>query len=399
MLSVGRVQTPTLALVVRRDEAIEQFKARDYYELAADVVTDSARLTLRYAPGEDARLYDQAAAEALVVRATGARGPLKVTSERKHSAPPKLFSLLTLQASANKKWGWSADKTLKTAQGLYETHKATSYPRSDCSYLPNEQEANVPAILKHLSGVTDLRVHAQIETPEIRKSVFDSKKITAHHAIIPTTQAAPWDQMDDNEKNLYLLIARHYLAALHPDYEYQQTIIAMDANGVSFKATGKTPLVAGWHTVFGDAVEDDDQDKEALPTLPPIQDGAPGHAETVRVESRRTTPPARYTEGTLLKDMAAIAKYVDDPQLKARLKETSGIGTEATRASILEILKKRDFLQASGKAIISSPTGRALIAALPHELADPGETALWEDRLEAIVEGKKPSRGFLPASM
>lgn len=397
VLSVGRVQTPTLALVVRRDEAIENFKPRDYYELVADVAAGEHRLTLRHAPPEDDRLYDRAAAEALAQRAQGARGPLKVISERKHQAPPKLFSLLTLQAVANKKWGWSADKTLDVAQALYETHKATTYPRSDCPHLPNEQEADVPVILAHLAGVPELAPLATVATPVIRKSVFDSKKITAHHAIVPTTAPAPWDKMGEDERVLYLLIARHYLAALYPDHEYQETRVALDANAVPFKATGRVPLVAGWKTVFGADVDDadDDKEKETPATLPPVRDGDAAHATHVVVDAKRTTPPARYTEGTLLKDMAAIAKYVDDPALKARLKESSGIGTEATRASILEILKKRGFLVPKGKTILSSETGRALIHRLPAALADPGETALWEDRLEAIVAGQESVEGFL----
>lgn len=398
VLSVGRVQTPTLALVVRRDELIENFKPRDFYELVAEVAAGTHRLTLRHAPAEEGRLYERAAAEGLAARAQGARGPLVVVSERKHQAPPRLFDLLKLQGAANKHWGWSAQKTLDVAQALYEIHKATSYPRTDCPYLPNEQEADVPSILRHLAGVDDLATHARIETPEIRKSVFNTKKITAHHAIIPTTAPAPWSAMNEDERALYLLIARHYLAALHPDHEYQETRISINANGVPFKTTGRVPLVAGWKVVFGADVDDeDDKDKEATPTLPPVQDGEAAEATRVTVDARRTSPPARYTEKTLLEDMAAIAKYVDDPALKAKLKETSGIGTNATRASILEKLKKRTFLAVNGKTIISTPTGRELIHRLPAGLADPGETALWEDRMEAIVNNQETVEGFLAA--
>jgi DNA topoisomerase-3 len=386
--------------VVRRDALIENFQPREFYELIADVAAGAHRLSLKHAPGEDDRIYDRTAAEALAKRAQGARGPLQVKSERKRQAPPKLFSLLTLQAAANKKWGWSADKTLTVAQGLYETHKATSYPRSDCPYLPNEQESDVPLILAHLAGVPGIEAQAKLAAPEIRKAVFDSKKITAHHAIIPTTAPAPWSKMSEDEHALYLLIARHYLAALYPDHEFQHTTVALDANGVPFKATGRVPLVPGWRVVFGEDVPEEDDKKDAgeeARALPPVVDGTPALAETVRVDAKRTTPPARYTEGTLLKDMAAIAKYVDDPALKARLKETSGIGTEATRSSILELLKKREFLATKGKQILSTPKGRELIHRIPESLADPGETAMWEDRLEAIVTGEESVEGFLGA--
>jgi DNA topoisomerase-3 len=400
VLAVGRVQTPTLALVVRRDELIENFRSRNYFELVADVAAGAHRLSLKHAPGEDDRLYDRPAADALAQRAQGARGPLVVKSERKRQAPPRLFSLLTLQAAANKKWGWSADKTLDVAQALYETHKATTYPRSDCPFLPNEQEAHVPAILKHLAGVPGLEAHAMLGKPEIRKSVFDSKKITAHHAIIPTTAPAPWQKMSADEQALYLLVATHYLAVLYPDHEYQHTTISLDANGVPFKATGRVPLVAGWRAVFGEDLPDEDDKKDVgddNTTLPPVADGTAAVAESVRVEEKRTTPPARYTEGTLLKDMAAIAKYVSDPAKKAKLKETSGIGTEATRASIIEKLKnaKIPFLVTKGRSILSSTAGRELIHRLPAVLADPGETAVWEDRLEAIAQGQENIENFI----
>ncbi len=395
VLSVGRVQTPTLALVVRRDAQIENFKARDYYELVADVAAGAHRLVLRHAPGDDERLYDKAAADALAVRAQGAHGPLVVTSERKRQAPPKLFSLLTLQAAANKQWGWSADKTLDVAQALYETHKATSYPRTDCPFLPNEQEAEVSVILKHLAGVSELATHAQLVSPVIRKNVFDTKKITAHHAIIPTTAAAPWSSMNDDDRALYLLVARHYLAVLYPDHEYQETRIAFDAHSVPFKATGRVPLLPGWCVVFGADVDDDVTAVEATASLPPVSDGDPAAVERVTLDARRTTPPARYTDGTLLLDMAAIAKYVDDPSLKARLKETSGIGTSVTRSAIFKILKKRGYLTTKGKSLLSTPAGRELIHRLPAALADPGETALWEDRLEAIMDGEESVDGFL----
>jgi DNA topoisomerase-3 len=400
VLSVGRVQTPTLALVVRRDELIENFRSRNYYELLADVAAGIHRLTLKHAPGEDDRIYDRAAADSLAQRAQGARGPLAVKSERKRQAPPKLFSLLTLQKAANKKWGWSADKTLEVAQALYETHKATTYPRSDCPFLPNEQESDVPIILKHLAGVPGFETLATLAAPEIRKSVFDTKKITAHHAIIPTTVSAPWAKMSDEEQQLFLLIARHFLACLYPDHEFQHTTVALDANGVAFKATGRVPLVAGWRVVFGEELPEDDEKKDASvepATLPPVSDGLAAAVDTVRVDSKRTTPPARYTEGTLLEDMARIAKYIDDPAKKAKLKETSGIGTEATRASIIEKLKntKTPFLITKGRSILSSDAGRALIHRLSATLSDPGETAVWEDRLEAIAQGQESVESFL----
>lgn len=394
-ISIGRVQTPTLALVVRRDLAIENFQPRDYYELIADVATAAGTFPLRYAPPaspEDRRIYDKAAAEALAATATGHQGPLRVTKERKRSAPPKLFDLSGLQKAANKRWGWTAAKTLDIAQALYEKHKATTYPRTDCVYLPNEQESDIPAILGHLADIEELADIAQLGAPVIRPAVFNTAKITEHHAIIPTRSPAPLQAMTADEKQAYLLIARHYLAALYPDYEYDQTTVELPAGEIAFRGIGRAPAVAGWKVVFGHDAEDSDSSGQ---TFPPLEDGQPAEIRQIEVKTRTTTPPERYTEATLLADMEAVAKYLDDPTLKARLKETSGIGTPATRANIIETIKKRDYVATQGKYIVSTPAGRTKIAKIPAVLADPGQTALWEDRFADIEQGALSVEEFL----
>lgn len=394
VLSVGRVQTPTLALVVRRDLAIEAFTPRVFYELVAEVATDAGALQMRHArpsTPEDKRIYSRDAAEVLAAQAKiDPFSPLAVSTDRKRQDPPKLFSLSELQKAANAKWGWTADATLKVVQSLYETHKATTYPRSDCSFLPEEQKADIPVILNNLAMLESLKAHALVK-PQIRDAVFNSAKVTAHHAIIPTTAPARLEAMSEDERKAFFLIASHYVAALMPDYVYDRTTVSMDANGVEFKASGQITIAPGWRALLSlqGETEGDTQ------PLPPVQNGDTGHFTSSKIDEKQSKAPARYTEGTLIADMAAIAKFVEDPAVKARLKETSGIGTEATRASIIEVLKKRHYFTVKGKQIVSSEAGRALIKALPDRLADPAETAAWEDRLEAVAHGGEDFNRFV----
>lgn len=384
--SVGRVQTPTLALVVRRDAEIESFVSRDYFEIEADVDASGTPVTLRHAPEAEARIFDRAVAEKLAQQVIGATGPLKVEVERKRQAPPPLFSLKALQKACNKRFGFGADKTLEVAQSLYETHKVLSYPRSDCGYMPAEQAADIPAILAHLSRVDGIgkAATAASGSPVIRKSVWDSAKITAHHAIVPTLTPVQLSSLSNDERRVYLLVAQQYVASLSPDYIYDHTHVLMMANDVPLSATHNAPVSLGWKLVL-----DDDESEKPTTSLQGLVDGVGGRVMTARVEGKATQPPARYTEGTLLEDMSAIAKFCTDPRVKARLKETSGIGTPATQANIIKTLRERGFIAPLARnAIVSTPAGRALISFLPPAISDPALTALWEDRLSEIAEGR-----------
>ena len=382
VISIGRVQTPTLALVVRRDREIENFKPRDYFEIVADVLAgNGARVALRFAPRDEERIFERATADAIAAKAKGVTGPISVTKERKKQAPPKLFALSDFQMKANALFSWPATKALKIAQSLYETHKATTYPRTDCSFLPEEQTGDVPAIVANLLSLSELAGTKIPSPPLIRKSVFNTSKVTAHHAIIPTTLRPNLASMSEDERLGFLLIAKSFLAALMPDYEFEQTRISMEA-GVTFSTTGNVPLVMGWRALYA---KDNAEKSTDLPSIP---DKTTGTVETATVEGKKTEPPSRYTEGTLLADMKAIGKFVTDPAKKARLKETSGIGTEATRANIIATLLTREFLCTQKKQILSMPKGRNLVGLLEThlpQLADPGETAVWEEGLESIV--------------
>ena len=402
VFSVGRVQSPTVALIVARDLAIENFRPRDYFEIAADIRTDSGKaVTLYYGPKEEEkRLWDREKAEAIAQAAQGQRVTLTRDTEDKRQGPPKLFALSGLQKRANALWGWAADKTLNVAQSLYETHKATTYPRTDCEFLPEEQIPDVGIITGHLLGLDAFR-HLVGQQFNPRKTVFNTAKITAHHAIIPTKIAPPLAAMSEDERKAYFLIATHYLASLLADYEYRATRIASDVTVAGavyeFAITGNTPVKPGWKVAFGaDALEGDESDGAV--TLPDIPNGAPGNVAGTQIEGKKTKPPARYTEGTLIEDMMSIAKFVANPALKARLKETSGIGTEATRANIIKTIKDREYVATKGKQLFSTEKGRTLVATAQQELpavVDPAETAVWEEGLEDVAEGRKSPDQFV----
>lgn len=397
VISIGRVQTPTLGLVVRRDREIANFVSRDYFEIAADVAAgNGTRVKLRYAPRDEDRMFERSKADSIAAAATGTRGPLKVEVENKRQGPPKLFSLAGLQIKANKAFGWGADETLRIAQALYEKHKLTTYPRTDSEFLPEEQIGDVAVITAHLLKLNVFKDLAFAE-PVFRKTVFNTAKVSAHHAIIPTRVPANLSSLSAEERDAYLLIARSYLAALMPDYQWEQTRITLKAGGVVFAATGNVPLVPGWKAVFGAAAAEEQEESAVLPKIP---DGTPALVEKTAVEGKKTEPPAYYTEGTLIADMKSVAKFVADPARRARLKETSGIGTEATRAGILETLKGREYLTAKGKKVVSTEKGQGLIELLEKHLpalTDPGETAVWEDGFEEIIARRGDGEKFVAA--
>jgi DNA topoisomerase-3 len=398
VFSVGRVQTPTVALVVRRDRAIAGFKPRDYFEIEGYFTLDGAgapnppRVTLTHAPKDGERIWERAEAARRAALADKSPAVLSRKTEDRRKAPPKLFSLSGLQKRANALWGWSADKTLGIAQSLYETHKATSYPRSDCPFMPEELVADIPVITGHLLKLDAFRHLAGLELTPRLKTVFNTAKVTSHYAITPTKTPPPLAAMSADEHKAYQLIAAHYLASLLPDFAYKSTRLETTIQGMVFSATGTTPGAPGWKAAFSADASAPEEDGEGEGGVLPedFRDGCRCTVDGTKVIGKSTKPPPSYTEGTLIEDMMSVAKFVTDPDKKARLKETSGIGTEATRANIIETIRERNYIEAKGRKIIATPKGITLIslleAVLPA-LADPGETAVWEDGLEAIVRG------------
>lgn len=409
--SVGRVQTPTLALVVRRDEEIENFVSRDFFGVQATF--DAGRERVFAADwqlpedldgvDEEGRLLAPGPADAVVAKVTGRPAEIaRVERKKKSEAPPLPFTLADLQSHCSAKFGLAAQATLDVAQALYETHKLTSYPRTDCAYLSENQHGEAKGVLQAVAGnLPGLAPHLKGASLARRHKAFNDKKVGAHTGLIPTANGGGAGRLSDIERKVYEAICKRYLGLYLPDFEFEQTVIEVACVGERFVAKGKRPLVAGWKALYGvedaDASEDADAEdgKEADRLLPAVNTGEAARCAAAQRVDKKTKPPARYTEGTLIKAMANIARMVTNPKVKARLRETAGIGTEATRASILEVLKKREFLQADGKKLISTPKGRALVHELPSALTLPDVTAAWEELLAEMADGKGDFAAFL----
>ncbi len=405
VLSVGRVQTPTLALVVRRDEAIERFKPIPFYGLKAALqhqgVTFSATWRASAAQSgrdEAGRLVDPAAAQALLARTNGMPATVaKFASDAKKQAAPSPFDLTALQVACNNAFGYTAAKTLEVAQALYETHKVTTYPRTDKTALLTEHHQTAKerfaAVASTLPDIASAIAHADWS---LKSKVFNDAEATPHHGIIPTKIALPPNALNEAERNVYGLIARAFLAQFCQPYQYLQTSCELSIGGETFAVSGRVSTHEGWRAVF--AVEDEkqtDDSEDSSQAIPTLTTGAQLPGAVVTLQSKKTTAPARFTEASLLKAMANIHLYIEHPVAKARLKDGDGIGTSATRAGILEELKRRQFLVATGKQLISSSTGRALVNALPPIITDAGFTGLTEQTLDQVAAGQITPAGFM----
>jgi DNA topoisomerase-3 len=343
------------------------------------------------------RCLDQSIVDAVARKITGKTGTVsQYETKRISENPPLPFSLSTLQKTCSAKFGLGAQEVLDIAQALYETHKATTYPRSDCNFLPEEQFQEASSIVTALAK-SDADVQRIVESLDLsRKSpAWNTKKITAHHAIIPTQTPPNLDAMGGNERKVYELIRRQYLAQFLAAYEYDRTQIGISIEGELFQTTGKIDQVIGWRALFGKAdANDEESGDDEVQTLPALSQGQTLPLSRTEMAAKQTKPPSRYTEGTLIDAMQTIGKNITDPRLKAILKENSGIGTEATRAGIIANLIERGFITKNGKQVISSDVGRQLIDALPDSVKSPALTALWEQSLEEIADGKRELAGF-----
>ncbi|WP_170138743.1 DNA topoisomerase III [Edaphovirga cremea] len=392
VLSVGRVQTPVLGLVVRRDEEIENFISKDFFEVKAHIVTPAEeRFVAIWQPSdscepyqdEEGRLLHRPLAEHVVTRIEGQ--PAVVTSyndKRESEIAPLPFSLSTLQIEAAKRFGMSAQKVLDVCQRLYETHKLITYPRSDCRYLPEEHFAGRHAVLNAIAAhQPDLSPQPAVDT-ERRNRCWDDKKVDAHHAIIPTARSSK-TSMTEDETKVYGLVARQYLMQFCADAMYRKCVIELDIANGKFVAKARFLAEAGWRTLLGAKERDDENEGTPLPVVAKKDVLLCERGEVV---ARQTQPPRPFTDATLLSAMTGIARFVQDKELKKILRATDGLGTEATRAGIIELLFKRAFLFKKGRNIHSSDTGKALIHSLPDIAARPDMTADWESTLTKISE-------------
>ncbi|MDW7724613.1 DNA topoisomerase III [Xanthomonas euvesicatoria pv. euvesicatoria] len=405
VLSVGRVQTPTLKLVVDRDREIARFVSVPYW--AADVLLSHAgqSFTASWIPPEGStdaagRCLQQPVAQQAVDRIRAARDAqvVSVDTERVREAPPLPFDLGTLQEVCSRQLGLDVQATLDIAQALYETHKATTYPRSDSGYLPESMLAEVPAVLDALLATEpSLRpLLGQLDRNQ-RSRAWNDGKVTAHHGIIPTLEPAKLLAMSEKELAVYQLIRGRYLAQFLPHHEFDRTVTQLACGGQSLVAVGKQIAVIGWRQVLATPEPDaaDGEEAQRSQVLPPLASGSRCGVEQVELKALRTLPPKPYTQGELVKAMKGVAKLVDDPRLKQKLKETTGIGTEATRASTIKGLLDRGYLLKKGRAIRASDAAFTLIDAVPAAIADPGMTAIWEQALDMIEAGQMTLDTFI----
>lgn len=394
VLSLGRVQTPTLSLIVARDYEIENFKPVDYAALKALILHPAGKFQANFIipegmEGTDTfgRIIDFAIAEKIRKASENLPGTItKAESKKGKEAAPLPYALSSLQKDASASLGMSAQETLNIAQKLYEL-KLTSYPRTDCAYLPEEQFADARKILGALGRLPDLKEIAGNADPGIKSGAWNTKKITAHHAIIPTGQDA--SKLSGKELGLFQLIASRYIAQFYPQLEYLATVIEVTLeNRTQWVAKGRVITTPGWRL----CIKTQNKDKENEADLPQVKKGDAVKSGKIELERKQTKPPARFNEGTLIEAMSSIHLFVKDKDAKARLKETSGLGTEATRAGIIETLKKRAYIEAKGKSLISTQTGRDVIKLCPPAIRDIVTTALMEDDLAEIQSGRKESK-------
>lgn len=386
VLSIGRVQTPTLALIVQRHKEIEAFKSEDFWELKTIFrdATFNARNGRIKSQQEAAELLDKVSQFPLVIT--------DIEQKQGRESAPRLFDLTSLQVETNKKWGWTADETLSLIQSLYEK-KVTTYPRVDTTYLSEDIHAKIPGILRQMTPYAPLTAPV-LATPITKsKKIFDNSKVTDHHAIIPTGQSP--SGLVGNEKLLYHLIATRFIAAFYPDCRFDSTVVTAKAGETEFRATGKVITDEGWRKILTPAKEDNGKentdDNQVLPSFTVGESGP--HKPSL--QKKATQAPKPYTEGTLLRAMESAGKNVDDEALREAMKE-NGIGRPSTRSAIIETLFKRHYIYRQRKNILPTPAGIQLIEIINQELLkSPKLTGIWENKLRRIERRQYSAAEFI----
>lgn len=397
-LSAGRVQTPTLAMIVRREEDILRFRPKDYFTVKADF----GEYTALYKDGKgQARFADAAAAKEVADSVRGKRGVLsEVKKVYRFKAPPAAYDLTELQRDANKKYGYSAKQTLSLMQSLYETHKLLTYPRTDSRYITKDVAATLPERLRAIAiGPYKDSANAVLRSKPIQtKYIVNDAKVTDHHAIIPTEQYVDLNKLSREERHIYDLVVRRFIAVLSAPFEYDEVQVKITVGRYNFYTKGQSIKSAGWKALYDSSLADDDDDSEpdlAAQRLPALSQGAAAAVKEVRVCAGKTSPPARYTEATLLTAMENPASQVEDGRLRDALKTAGGLGTPATRADIIEKLFNSFYIERRGREIFPTSKGRQLIGIVPPDLKSAELTAKWEQQLSLIAEGKANDRKFI----
>lgn len=397
-MNIGRVLTPTVKLVCDRDTVISDFVSHPYYVVSVNVQVAAGGFTATWTPGnedyvdDEGRCISDPVANNLVSRIENQRGKIvRAETRLSRESAPLPFDLAALQKHASTAWGMPSARTLEVAQSLYDA-ELLSYPRVDCRHIPESQLSDAPLILNALikadpefSGICNA---ADLNS---KPRCFEDSKVTAHHAIIPTMEVAQLDALSQEQRMIYDSVRRAYVAQFYPSSEFNRTIIEVECSGESFVARGKVPIKPGWRMIFqeyhsDENVQDDPDSKDHI--LPAAHQGENALTRSAQVDTKATRPPPHFTESTLLGAMESIARYVDDEDLKKILNENAGIGTPATRASIIQGAIDRDLLQRNRKNLVATYKAYILTGLVAPMLSSPAMTAAWEQKFEAIVEGE-----------
>ena len=400
-LSCGRVQTPTLAMIARREEEIRQFTPKEYYGVSVE--TQDVKWTWRDEKTKSFRTFSREKAEEIRRKTeTASLEVTRIEEKTKKSMAPGLYDLTTLQREANQKYGFSAKETLNIMQRLYENHKVLTYPRTDSRYIGKDI---VPTIRERLKacGIGPYRklAGALMNKPvQANSSFVDDKKVSDHHAIIPTEQFVQLDHMTNEERKIYDMVVRRFLAVLYPPFEYQQVTMEAKAAGETFAASGKVVKSQGWKEVYeGGDQEESEEDEEKLKDqrLPKMQTGQKLKVRRAALNTGKTKPPARFTEATLLAAMENPVKFMEtrDKEAVKTIGETGGLGTVATRADIIEKLFHSFMMEKKGNEIHITSKAKQLLELVPEDLKKPELTADWEMKLSQIAKGKIRQGDFL----
>jgi DNA topoisomerase-3 len=403
-VSLGRVQTPTLAILARREEEIRAFRPEPYWIVDASFAADGSRTyDGRFHAGSQPRVASAEEAAAIVAACQGVEGVIsKLERTTRRERAPLLYDLTSLQRDANSRFGFSARRTLAAAQRLYEEHKALTYPRTSSRYLPSDMIPEIKPIAGIVGRQREYAAAAKFVTgldmlPLGR--VVNNEKVTDHHAIVPTNAPHPVDKLSDDDRKIYDLVVRRFLAVFHPEAVFENTKVETEVAGHVFRTRGKVMLVPGWRGVYGEEVDaeprEGEEDEGREQRLPRLEQGEAVETRDVRSEEKVTRPPRRYSEGSLLAAMETAGRLVDDEELREAMKD-SGIGTPATRAAIIERLLAVGYIERDARALVVTEKGLNVVRLLDgHQLTSPSLTGDWEHRLARIETGDDSRKAFM----
>lgn len=402
-LSCGRVQSPTLAIIAAREEEIKNFKPQLFYGITAEA--EGFSLIWQDRQTKQNRTFDRAKCERIMAGLTDKEARIiEIKKTLKKKPAPQLYNLTELQRDANRLFGFSAKETLSIMQGLYENHKVLTYPRTDSRFISSDLVDTLKERVRACAIEPYRSMTGKIikNTLTVSKAFVDDSKVSDHHAIIPTEQPASWQNLSFREKQIFDLVVKRFLANLYPPFEYEQTTVTAAIGEENFTARGKIVLKQGWKEVYANNYEDDDDeaeadDRQAEQTLPPLNEGNRVKISKIRQTRGETSPPPRFTEGSLLAAMENPAKYMtgEDKSLIKSISKTGGLGTVATRADIIEKLFNTFLIEKNGNSIHLTAKGRQLLELVPADLKSPALTAAWEMKLEAIAKGDLKKEAFI----